>query len=143
MHACCNGALALGLAALAIGTGQAAAEHDRVRFELCGRILASVEVGRFDGPQPWAVLVQLAPQDAESFRAATAAHPGAALDITHGARVLVSGTISGEIRTGLISATYATKEDADAARRALTEKSAAHCAAVPSHPPLEAPEPES
>jgi len=105
---------------------------NRVRFELCGRQLASVEIGQFEGTQPWGVLVQLAPADAEAFRAATAGHAGATLDITHGGQVLVSGRISGEIRTGLITATYENKEDAERARAALREKSASVCENAPS-----------
>ena len=119
--------LSLCLAGLA-AIGAPSGAEDTVRFELCGRKLASVEIGHFGGPQPWAVLVQLDAADAEVFRAATAGHPGAVLEITHGARVFVSGKISGEIRTGLISATYEKKEDAERSRTELRDESAGLCA---------------
>jgi hypothetical protein len=117
----------VGLLGLAVVAGPGWAE-DTVRFELCGRELASVELGQFPGPQPWGVLVQLAPADAETFRTATAEHVGALLEITHGARIFVSGRVSGEIRTGLITATYEKKEDAERSRSALREKNAEVCA---------------
>lgn len=100
---------------------------DKIRFELCGRKLASVEIGQFEGPQPWGVLIQLSEADADEFRAATAGHPGAILDVTHGARIVVSGQISGEIRTGLITATYEKKEDAESSRRALRDEKSPLC----------------
>ena len=107
-----------------------AAAEDVVRFELCGRELASVELARFEGPQAWGVLVQLAQGDAEEFRAATRDHVGATLEITHGRQVFVSGRITGEIRNGLVTATYEKREDAERSRSALREKSAEVCAAA-------------
>ena len=100
---------------------------DKVRFELCGRKLASVEISQFEGPQPWGVLIQLSEADAEEFRAATAGHPGATLDVTHGARIVVSGQISGEIRNGLITATYEKKADAESSRKALRDENSPLC----------------
>ncbi|MGI9433203.1 MAG: hypothetical protein ACR2PQ_13360 [Myxococcota bacterium] len=111
------------------GLLSASAGHteDKVRFELCGRKLASVELAQFEGPQPWGVLIQLSEADAEAFRVATAEHPGAILEITHGARIVVSGQISGEIRTGLITATYEKKEDAESSRKALRDEDSPAC----------------
>ena len=91
-----------------------------VRFELCGRI-ASAEVGDFGGSQPWAVLIQLKREAGEAFATLTRENVGRQLEITHGGHALLRATIQGEIRSGNVSARYATQEDAERAKETLAE----------------------
>lgn len=119
-------ALALGLAAGGASAEQAATAgadaEAPIRFELCGHV-ATVEIGEFAGPEPHAVLIQLDDAAERRFAELTRANPGRMLEITHAGHPLLRARTHGEVRSGLVNATYAKREDALGLRAALADAS--------------------